>query len=107
MSTIFGENRDIFFPKLSESLHLITFSDIAVRYLKNTGYEPYLCESGEEARELVHTLPEKGQMALPFHTKCLTEKKILKSFLPRTKYSIWNVSKVWALSKTRRCMMKN
>ena len=43
MSTIFGDNRDIFFPKLSESLHLITFSDIAERYLKHIGYEPYLC----------------------------------------------------------------
>ena len=28
MSCIFGENRDIFFPKLSEVLHLISFSDI-------------------------------------------------------------------------------
>ena len=34
MSCIFGENRDIFFPKLSESLHLITFSEIAIKYLK-------------------------------------------------------------------------
>lgn len=50
MSCIFGENRDIFFPKLSESLHLITFSDIAVRYLKEKGFEPYLCSSEEEAR---------------------------------------------------------
>ena len=31
MSCIFGENRDIFFPKLSEALHLITFADIAVK----------------------------------------------------------------------------
>ena len=51
MSTIFGENRDIFFPKLSETLHLITFSDIAIKYLKSIGYEPYLCNSEEEARE--------------------------------------------------------
>jgi hypothetical protein len=50
MSTIFGENRDIFFPKLSAELNLITFSDIAVRYLKEKGLEPYLCESEEEAR---------------------------------------------------------
>ena len=50
MSTIFGENRDIFFPKLSESLHLITFSEIAVRYLKAIGYEPYLCQNEDEAR---------------------------------------------------------
>jgi len=38
MSTIFGENKEIFFPKLSESLHLITFSDIAVSYLNHIGY---------------------------------------------------------------------
>ena len=46
MSCIFGENRDIFFPKLSEELHLITFADIAVRYLESLGYEPYLCKIG-------------------------------------------------------------
>ena len=39
MSCIFGENRDIFFPKLSESLHLITFADIAVKYLASKGYK--------------------------------------------------------------------
>jgi len=50
MSCIFGENRDIFFPKLSEKLHLITFADIAVKYLENLGYEPYICESEDEAR---------------------------------------------------------
>jgi FlaA1/EpsC-like NDP-sugar epimerase len=50
MSCIFGENRDIFFPKLSENLHLITFADIAVKYLNNLGYEPYLCKTEDEAR---------------------------------------------------------
>jgi len=49
-STILGENRDIFFPKLSEKLHLITFAEIAVRYLNSLGYEPYICESEDEAR---------------------------------------------------------
>ena len=33
MSCLLGENRDIFFPKLSDKLHLITFADIAVKYL--------------------------------------------------------------------------
>ncbi|MEA2050127.1 MAG: UDP-N-acetylglucosamine 4,6-dehydratase [Campylobacterota bacterium] len=51
MSCIFGENRDIFFPKLSENLHLISFADIAVKYLNDLGYEPYLCENEDEARE--------------------------------------------------------
>ena len=50
MSCLLGENRDIFFPKLSEQLHLTTFSDIAERYLENQGYEPYYCSSEEEAR---------------------------------------------------------
>lgn len=51
MSCIFGENRDIFFPKLSEQLHLITFAEIAVKYLKQRGLEPYICETEEEARD--------------------------------------------------------
>lgn len=50
MSCIFGENRDIFFPKLSENLHLISFADIAVKYLKEKGYEPFICKDEEEAR---------------------------------------------------------
>jgi FlaA1/EpsC-like NDP-sugar epimerase len=55
MSCIFGENRDIFFPKLSESLHLITFAEIAVNYLRQLGYEPYICSTEEEARQFFST----------------------------------------------------
>lgn len=51
MSCLLGVNRDIFFPKLSEQLHLTTFSDIAVRYIENFGYEPYHCSTEEEARD--------------------------------------------------------
>jgi len=51
MSCLLGKNRDIFFPKLSEQLHLTTFSEIAERYIKNLGYEPYHCSSEQEARE--------------------------------------------------------
>jgi len=80
MSTIFGENRDIFFPKLSESLHLITFSEIAVRYLKAIGYEPYLCQTEDEARELAHTLPEKGQWPCLFTASDTTGEKDFEEF---------------------------
>ena len=51
MSCLFGKNRDIFFPKLSEQLHLTTFSNIAEHYIENLGYEPYHCSTEEEARE--------------------------------------------------------
>jgi len=80
MSTIFGENRDIFFPKLSESLHLITFSEIAERYLKEIGYKSFLCATEEEARELVKTLPEKGQWPCLFMASDTTGEKDFEEF---------------------------
>lgn len=80
MSTIFGENRDIFFPKLSESLHLITFSEIAERYLKGLGYKPYLCSSEEEARELIAKLPEKGEWPCLFTVSDTTGEKDFEEF---------------------------
>ena len=51
MSCLLGQNRDILFPKLSEQLHLTTFSEIAERYIKNLGFEPYHCSSEQEARD--------------------------------------------------------
>lgn len=80
MSCLLGENRDIFFPKLSEKLHLITFADIAVKYLKNLGYEPYLCETEEEARELAKTLPEQGKWPCYFFSSDTTGEKDFEEF---------------------------
>jgi FlaA1/EpsC-like NDP-sugar epimerase len=80
MSCLFGENRDIFFPKLSESLHLITFSEIAEKYLRDRGYEPYLCESEEEARQLAKSLPEKGKWPCYFTTSDTTGEKDFEEF---------------------------
>ncbi|QOP42600.1 UDP-N-acetylglucosamine 4,6-dehydratase [Sulfurimonas sediminis] len=80
MSCIFGENRDIFFPKLSETLHLISFSEIAVKYLKEKGYEPYLCKSEAEARRLVKTLPQKGQWPCLFTESDTTGEKDFEEF---------------------------
>ena len=50
LSCIFGENLDIFFPKLSENLHLIDFATIAKNYLRHLGFEPVECGSEHEAR---------------------------------------------------------
>lgn len=80
MSCIFGENRDIFFPKLSEDLHLITFADIAVKYLKEKGYEPYLCKNEDEARELSKTLPVQGKWPCFFSASDTTGEKDFEEF---------------------------
>ena len=80
MSCIFGENRDIFFPKLSEALHLITFADIAVKYLQDRGYEPFLCKTEDEARELVKTLPAQGKWPCLFTESDTTGEKDFEEF---------------------------
>jgi FlaA1/EpsC-like NDP-sugar epimerase len=80
MSCIFGENRDIFFPKLSEALHLITFADIAVKYLQERGYEPFLCKTEDEARELVKTLPAQGKWPCLFTESDTTGEKDFEEF---------------------------
>ena len=80
MSCIFGKNRDIFFPKLSENLHLISFADIAIKYLEQKGYEPVLCSSEVEARELAKTLPEQGEWPCLFTGSDTTGEKDFEEF---------------------------
>jgi len=80
MSCIFGENRDVFFPKLSEKLHLISFADVAVKYLNQLGYEAHLCSDEEEARNLVHTLPAEGKWPCLFTCSDTTGEKDFEEF---------------------------
>lgn len=80
MSCIFGDNRDVFFPKLNQDLHLITFADIAVKYLGELGYQPYLCSSEDEAREMMVTLPEQGKWPCLFTNSDTTGEKDFEEF---------------------------
>lgn len=80
MSCIFGENRDIFFPKLSEELHLITFSDVAMKYLNQLGFESYECKNEDEARELIKVLPQKGKWPCLFVPSDTTGEKDFEEF---------------------------
>lgn len=80
MSCIFGDNRDIFFPKLSEDLHLMSFSDIATKYLRGRGFESYLCETEGEARDLIKTLPSQGKWPCLFTSSDTTGEKDFEEF---------------------------
>lgn len=84
MSCLLGENRDIFFPKLNENLHLISFADVAEKYLLEKGYEPYLCDTEEEARELVKTLPDQKKWPCYFSTSDTTGEKDFEEFFTET-----------------------
>jgi len=80
MSCLLGENRDIFFPKLSEKLHLISFAEIAVKYLANLGYEAYACESEDEARARGEELIPKRKWPCYFFTSDTTGEKDFEEF---------------------------
>ena len=80
MSCIFGENRDIFFPKLNEIVHLISFADIAIQFLADLGYEPHLCQSEDEARILMNTLPQEGKWPCLFTESDTTGEKDFEEF---------------------------
>jgi FlaA1/EpsC-like NDP-sugar epimerase len=80
MSCIFGENRDVFFPKLSENLHLITFADIAIKYLAELGYEAYPCTSEEEARDKSAELIKEKKWPCLFTASDTTGEKDFEEF---------------------------
>ncbi|MDB2403945.1 UDP-N-acetylglucosamine 4,6-dehydratase [Schleiferiaceae bacterium] len=80
LSSLLGENRDIFFPKLSEELHLITFAEIAHKYLGSKGFEPYLCENEDEARDLIKKLPQQGKWPCLFTPSNTTGEKDFEEF---------------------------
>ncbi|MBR5422076.1 MAG: UDP-N-acetylglucosamine 4,6-dehydratase [Lachnospiraceae bacterium] len=80
LSCLTGENRDIYFPKLDEKLNLITFSEIAEKYLRNLGYEPYRCSTEQEARECVAELKAEHRYPVYFFTSDTTGEKDYEEF---------------------------
>lgn len=80
MSCLLGENRDIFFPKLSEELHLTTFSNVAIRYLSSLGYEAVECQTEEEARSNINDLIVQKKWPCYFFDTDTTGEKDFEEF---------------------------
>jgi FlaA1/EpsC-like NDP-sugar epimerase len=80
MSALLGSNGEIFFPKLNEELNMMTFSDIAVRFLQQQGYEAVVCATEEEARERVTELKAKKQWPCYFSASDTTGEKEYEEF---------------------------
>jgi len=75
LSCLLGENRDVFFPKLSSGKDEKTFSQIAVELLESLGYEPLECSSEEEAKARAEELiPQKKWPCYFFKTDTTGEK---------------------------------
>jgi FlaA1/EpsC-like NDP-sugar epimerase len=80
MSCLLGENRDIFFPKLDDTLNLITFSGIAEKYLERLGYEPVQCATEDEARSRVAELKARKKYPVYFFQSDTTGEKDYEEF---------------------------
>ncbi len=80
LSALTGDNRDIYFPKLSKELNLVTFSSIAEKYLTNLGYEPVHCATEQEARDRVIELKRKKQWPVYFFESDTTGEKDFEEF---------------------------
>lgn len=80
LSAILGKNRDIYFPKLDQERHMITFSEIAIRYLNSLGFKAYECSSEHEARETSQKLIEKKLWPCYFFKSDTTGEKDFEEF---------------------------
>jgi len=80
LSGLLGNNRDIFFPKLSKKLHLITFSEIARSYLNEMGFKAFECSSEEEARDRSKELIAKKLWPCFFFNSDTTGEKDFEEF---------------------------
>jgi len=80
MSVLLGDNRDLFFPKLDAEANLITFSEIAVRFLQHRGFEPVECATEDEARARVHELKVQGKWPVYFFKSDTTGEKDFEEF---------------------------
>ena len=80
MSTILGKNREIFFPKLSHELNLVTFSSIAEKFLISKNLQPLLCESEEIARQIALEKRNDGKWPCYFSSSNTTGEKPFEEF---------------------------
>jgi FlaA1/EpsC-like NDP-sugar epimerase len=80
MSCLLGENRDLFYPRLDAGANLITFSEIAERYLRRLGYEPVECPSEDEARSRVSELKRRRRWPVYFFPSDTTGEKDFEEF---------------------------
>ena len=80
MSCLLGENKDIFFPMVSEDFNLIKLTKIAEIYLDYLSLKPFLCDSEEEARYYFQNSPKKGYWPCFFSKSDTTGEKEYEEF---------------------------
>ena len=79
-SCLLGKNKEIFFPILDEKKHLQKFSVIARNFLREIGFEPYICLTEEESRTECKKLIKKNKWPCWFFDSETTGEKLIEEF---------------------------
>lgn len=75
-----GENRDVFFPKLTADLNEETFANIAEKLLAKLGYEAVACATEDEAKRRAAALIPEGKWPCYFFASDTTGEKEREEF---------------------------
>jgi FlaA1/EpsC-like NDP-sugar epimerase len=79
-ATFLGRDHEIFFPNLDAGADLLTFSEIATRFLEMNGYEPIEMDSEDEARDNARRLIEAGKWPCYFFDSDTSGEKPFEEF---------------------------
>ena len=80
LAAVLGESGEIFFPKLDPEENMLTFEQIARRFLQQQGFQPHPCDSEAEARERVDELAGEGRWPCYFFSSDTTGEKPYEEF---------------------------
>ena len=80
LSSILGNNRDIYFPKLTEKLKPQSFKDLAVKFLNNLGYEADILDSEKDARDYAKFMNNDKKWPCYFSSSDTTGEKPIEEF---------------------------
>jgi len=80
LTNFFGKNAEIFFPKMDPEKDMVTFSEIAINFLRYHGYDYIDCNDEEEARDLVKNIETSKKWPCLFTKSDTTGEKEFEEF---------------------------
>jgi FlaA1/EpsC-like NDP-sugar epimerase len=100
-SVVLGRHREIFFPHLEADLKLLTFSEIAVRFLESNGYEAVEVSSEDEARRRARELIAQRKWPCYFFASDTSGEKPFEEFYSEDDAVDWSRFKDIGVIETR------
>ena len=84
LSATLGDNLEIFFPKESESLGLLSMSEVAIKFLELNNYEPVFFYEEQAAKDSIKSLLQKNKWPIFLFESNTTGEKYTEEFFTET-----------------------